>query len=160
MRTELCSKTAHPLSPFYPERGQCRAVRFSESVETPEGTFAERHGCARIDAELHTPGRAYFPRRAIYKRRRAVGIEESLESPEGAFAVWRGYTVTYPTEYKRLRAAFPCSALRRVHRTIGSNEGLARGYRILPSLLWQRDRAVPERCRRRCVVWGTRERHY
>jgi hypothetical protein len=85
MRTELCSKTAHPLSPFYPERGQCRAVRISESVETPEGTFAERHGCARIDAELHTPGRAYFPRRAIKVRRRVVRISENQQPIERDF---------------------------------------------------------------------------
>jgi DNA processing protein len=36
--------------------GWRRAVGISESVDSAEDAFAERHGCARIDAQLHTPG--------------------------------------------------------------------------------------------------------
>jgi hypothetical protein len=85
MRTEACSKAGRHLSPFYPGRGWRRAVGIDESVECPEGAFAEWHGCARIDAELHTPGRAYFPRRAIKVRRRVVRISENQQPIERDF---------------------------------------------------------------------------
>jgi DNA processing protein len=65
-----------------------------------------------------------------------------------------GIDVTYPTKYKRLRATFPRSALGGAHATIRSNQRLVRGHRILPSLLSQRDRVVPERLRMRWVVSG------
>ena len=37
-------------------RRRRRAVGISESVESAEDAFAEWHGCARIDAQLHKYG--------------------------------------------------------------------------------------------------------
>jgi hypothetical protein len=35
---------------------QRRAIQTAEGVESPEGSFAEWHGCARIHAQLQNTG--------------------------------------------------------------------------------------------------------
>ena len=50
-------------------RRRRRAVGMSDSVESAEDEFAEWHGCARVDAKVQTPGGAYVPCPAIYRRR-------------------------------------------------------------------------------------------
>jgi hypothetical protein len=59
-------------------RRRHRAVGIRESVESAEDAFAKWHGCACVDAQLHTPGGAHVPRTAIYERCRAAGAGEGL----------------------------------------------------------------------------------
>jgi hypothetical protein len=57
--------------------GWRRAVGISESVDSAEDAFAESHGCARIDAQVHKYG-GQVPCLADRRRRRAVRIVTNL----------------------------------------------------------------------------------
>ena len=59
LRIVILASHSHDTSKKVMYRAICeqrRAIQTAEGVESPEGSFAEWHGCARIHAQLQNTG--------------------------------------------------------------------------------------------------------